>query len=99
FSFAWEQAGHPMRGQYLYAQRSHIPPLRAYPYDLKKEIQVLEQKIATSPNNANLYFALGDLLYFEAYWLSAAIPLYEKGLSLDSGNLAYHWRLYDLYLN
>ena len=61
------------------------------------EIKKREADLALHPNDPDRYFALGDLIYFEAYWQEAAVQLYKRGLALAPGRVDYHWRLAELY--
>jgi hypothetical protein len=82
----------------LYEDRAHSAFWSAYKGDFSKELTKLENQLQDSLSAKN-YFALADFLYFKSYWLSAAIPLIEKGLALDPKNSEYRWRLIDLYMN
>jgi hypothetical protein len=83
----------------IYGAHVGTPALPEYPYSLAAAIQVLEEKIRGAPRDAANHAALGDLYLFESNWLSKAIASYEKASALDPNNLAYRWRLMDLYLN
>jgi hypothetical protein len=88
----------PNVDQVIYA---HVgtPALHAYPYSLGAAIQSLEDKIRQAPHDPENLAALGDLYLFESNWISKAISSYEKASALAPQNLAYRWRLMDLYLN
>jgi hypothetical protein len=45
------------------------------------------------------YAELADLYLFEMNWQTRALELYEKAAALAPEELAYRWRLVDLYLN
>ncbi len=59
--------------------------------DLNAEIQRLEQRISQTPRDADAYFELGNLLYWECYWIKSAIDLIEQGLELNPDNEPYRW--------
>ncbi|HMK14964.1 MAG TPA: TPM domain-containing protein [Burkholderiales bacterium] len=83
----------------IYGDHAHTPALPEYPFSLAAEVQAREGKIREAPNNAAGYAALGDLYLFEMNWLTKSIALYEKAAALAPNELAYRWRLLDLYLN
>jgi hypothetical protein len=83
----------------IYGDHVDTPPLPAYPYSLAGAIQTQEDKIRAAPREAANHAALGDLYLFESNWLSRAIASYEKASALAPDDLAYRWRLMDLYLN
>lgn len=83
----------------IYGDHAHTPAAPAYPYSLTAEIQAREEKIRAEPRSAAHYAALGDLYLFEMNWLTKSIAMYEKAAALAPDELAYHWRLMDLYLN
>jgi len=58
-----------------------------------------EQRIRKAPDVAANYAQLGDLHLFEMNWLTPAVELYEKAIALAPSELAYRWRLMDMYLN
>ncbi len=89
----------PNMGGAIYGTHVGTPVLPAYPYSFTALIQAREDKIREAPHDAANYAALGDLYLFEANWLSKAISSYEKASALAPGDLAYRWRLMDLYLN
>ena len=80
---------------------SHVPTaaLPAYPFSLAEAVQAQEGKIREAPNDAASHAALADLYLFEMNWLTKAMPLYEKAAALAPNELAYRWRLMDVYLN
>ena len=73
--------------------------MRAYPYSLAAAIKMQEDRIREAPKEAANHAALGDLYLFESNWLSRAIASYEAASALSPDDLAYRWRLMDLYLN
>lgn len=83
----------------IYGDRARTPALPAYPHSLAAEIQAREDKIREAPQDAAAHAALGDLYLFETNWLTKSISMYEKASALAPNELAYHWRLMDLYLN
>ncbi|MDQ2949040.1 MAG: TPM domain-containing protein, partial [Acidobacteriota bacterium] len=82
----------------IFGTHSSTPAPPPYPFVLGAAVQSGEAKIRAAPTAGN-YAALGDLYLFEMNWLSRAVELYEKASALDPQELAYHWRLVDLYLN
>ena len=100
YAFAWKQRANPKEPAPIYPDgRVFTPALPDYPDDLTGRIHAAEKKIENEPNNAKHYFDLANILYFDCYWLTAAIPLFEKGLALEPDRMEYHWRLIDLYIN
>ena len=97
--FAWVESNHPDRDWILYNGRAKSRPLQSYAADFLRQVAELEKQIEKNPAVAENYFLLGDLIYFESYWLSAAIPLYEAGLKLKPDRADYRWRLIDVYAN
>ncbi len=83
----------------IYGAHVGTPALPEYPYSLAAAIRVLEDKIHEAPHDAANHAALGDLYLFESNWLSKAIASYERASALNPDDLAYRWRLMDLYLN
>jgi hypothetical protein len=83
----------------IYGAHLGTPPMPAYPYSLTAAIQAQEDRILKDPRDAANHAALGELYLFESNWLSKAIASYEKASSLAPDQLAYRWRLMDLYLN
>jgi hypothetical protein len=96
YSFAWEEAHHPLRNAILYGNRSHASPLIADSEKLLSDIEEAQVALHKNPKNAQKYFELADLFYFEMHWLGEAKTLVKEGLKLDPKNLAYNWRLLDL---
>lgn len=83
----------------IYATHVHTPPLAAYPSSLSDAVRSGEQKILGAPTVASNYAELADLYLFEMNWQTRALDLYEKASSLAPEEMAYRWRLVDLYLN
>jgi hypothetical protein len=100
YAFAWKQRASPTEPDPYYPDRRvFTPALPGYPDDLMGRIHAAEKRIQIEPNIAKHYFDLANILYFDCYWLTAAIPLYEKGLALEPNRMEYRWRLIDLYIN
>jgi len=89
----------PNMDRAIYAEHVGTPALAAYPYSLAAAIQTQEDKIQGTPRDAANHAALGDLYLFESNWLSKAIGSYQTASALAPDDLAYRWRLMDLYLN
>ncbi len=83
----------------IYGAHVGTPALLAYPYSFAAAVQRQEDKIREAPRDAANHAALGDLYLFESNWLSKAIASYEEASALAPEDLAYRWRLMDLYLN
>ena len=83
----------------VYGSRASTPRVAAYPFPLDQAVRDLEGRIAAHPADAAAYAALGDLYLFEMDWITRSIGMYEKAQALAPGDLAYRWRLVDLYLN
>jgi hypothetical protein len=83
----------------IYGTHVSTPPLPAYPFALNDAVQSGEAKILSVPGDAAGYAELAELYLFEMNWLTRAVELYEKASALAPQNLAYRWRLVDLYLN
>lgn len=83
-----------------------------FPLDrsLKKHIEKLEANIKAHPDDAENYFKLAEILFFENYWIKDALSTIHKGLELDPYNERYlrmaiffgskmpDYRFYDDYL-
>ncbi|HEY2781392.1 MAG TPA: TPM domain-containing protein [Steroidobacteraceae bacterium] len=82
----------------IYGTHAGTPELPAYPFALSSAVQAGEAKLLAAPTAAN-YAGLADLYLFEMNWLTRALELYEKASALAPQELAYRWRLVDLYLN
>jgi len=89
----------PNMDRAIYTEHAGTPALAAYPYSLAAAIQTQEVKIQGAPRDAANHAALGDLYLFESNWLSKAIGSYQTASALAPDDLAYRWRLMDLYLN
>jgi hypothetical protein len=83
----------------IYGSHVATPTLRDYPFALEEAVHADEAKILSAPGAAAGYAELADLYLFEMNWLIRALELYEKAAGLAPENLAYRWRLVDLYLN
>ena len=83
----------------VYGRYVGTPPVPADPAALAAAVAAGEAAIRAAPDVAANYAALGDLYLFEMDWTGPAIDLYEQALARAPSNLAYHWRLMDLYLN
>jgi TPM domain len=83
----------------IYGTHVRTPALPAYPFALNDAVQSGEAKILAAPGVAAGYAELADLYLFEMNWLTRAVELYEKASALAPQDLAYRWRLVDLYLN
>lgn len=78
--------------EYSYRKsRVNIPEVIPFPENLEDKIAKLEAAIERDPEDAETYFELATLLYFECYWIRAAIDLVEKGLEFDPDNVAARW--------
>ena len=89
----------PNMGYAIYGGYVGTPSLSPYPFSLASAVKIQEDKIRDAPSEAARQAALGDLYLFEANWISKAIASYEKASALNPEELAYRWRLMDLYLN
>lgn len=83
----------------VYGDHVRTPQLSVYPFALTAAVQAVETKIRAAPSVAANYAELADLYLFEMNWLTPAVDLYEKAAALSPDELAYRWRLVDLYLN
>lgn len=83
----------------VYSDRAPTPVPPAYPFALEAAVAALEERLRAEPGVAAHYAALGDLYLFEMNWLGRATELYERAAALAPNELAYRWRLFDLYLN
>jgi hypothetical protein len=83
--------------QTIYGNHVHTPKRPVYPFALGEAVKSLEDRVTV--DGAAGYAALGDLYLFEMNWITKAIAAYEKAEALEPGQLVYHWRLMDLYLN
>jgi hypothetical protein len=89
----------PNLDQAVYGTHVGTPAVRAYPFSLAEAVQAGEAKIRAAPVVAANYAELADLYFFEMNWLTRALDLYERAAALAPEDLAYRWRLVDLYLN
>jgi tetratricopeptide (TPR) repeat protein len=83
----------------IFSDHVRTPAPAAYPFSLSAAVQSGEAKIRAAPTVAGNYADLADLYFFEVNWLTQALDLYEKAAALAPDELAYRWRLVDLYLN
>ena len=83
----------------IYGSHVRTPTLPAYPFALEDAAQAGEAKILAAPAVAANYAELADIYLFEMNWQTRALELYEKASALAPEDLAYRWRLVDLYLN
>ena len=83
----------------IYGAHVGTPALPDYPFVLGAAVQAGEAKILAAPGAAANYAELADLYLFEMDWQARALELYEKASALAPQELAYRWRLMDLYLN
>ena len=83
----------------VYGDHVRTPTVSAYPFALGAAVQVGEARIRAVPSVAANYAELANLYLFEMNWLTPAVDLYEKAAALSPDELAYRWRLVDLYLN
>ena len=83
----------------IYGAHVRTPALPDYPFALGDAVQTGEAKILAKPGATDNYAELADLYLFEMNWQTRALELYEKAAALAPENLAYRWRLVDLYLN
>lgn len=94
-----------LRAEHLPGMESTIygaprtPTLPDYPFALADAVRAGEAKIQAAPGAAANYAELADVYLFEMNWQTRALDLYEKASSLAPQDLAYRWRLLDLYLN
>ncbi len=89
----------PNMDRVVYGDHVRTPTVPAYPYLIAAAVQAHEDRIREAPKDAARYAALGDLYLFETNWLAKSTALYEVASSLAPNELAYRWRLVDLYLN
>jgi len=83
----------------IYGSHVRTPALPAYPFALSDAVRAGEARILAAPGVATSYADLADLYLFEMNWQTRALELYEKASALAPEELAYRWRLVDLYLN
>ena len=98
--FAQLRAQHvPNMTAAIYGTHAQTPAARPYPFSLAAAVRDGEERIRKAPDVAANYAQLGDLYLFEMNWLTPAVELYEKAIALAPSELAYRWRLMDMYLN
>ncbi len=83
----------------IYGEHLTTPSPPADPNSLDALIRAREDQAGAAPQSAAAFAALGDIYLFESNWISKAIASYEKASALAPDELAYRWRLMDLYLN
>lgn len=83
----------------VYGDHVRTPKPSKYPFALTAAVQGGDARIGAAPSVAANYAGLADLYIFEMNWLTPAVDLYEKAAVLSPEELAYRWRLVDLYLN
>jgi hypothetical protein len=83
----------------MYGNHARAPTPSAYPFSIDAAVRAGEEEIRAEPDVAANYAKLGDLYLFEMNWLAPSIELHEKASALAPDELAYRWRLMDLYLN
>ena len=83
----------------IYPAQVGTPLAPPDPQALAAAVAAGEAAIRAAPDAAAGYADLADLYLFEMDWIGPAIRLYERAQALDPANLAYRWRLMDLYLN
>jgi tetratricopeptide (TPR) repeat protein len=91
--------GMPNANNTVYGRHVRTPTRPAYPFALPEAARALEERARVAPGDPAIRAALGDLYLFEMNWISKAIEWYEGAEALAPHELAYHWRLMDLYLN
>jgi tetratricopeptide (TPR) repeat protein len=99
FAFARTGGNHGEGRSALYEAMATAPALIPIPFDLKALIRRAEGDIYRNPADSSAYLRLAELLHFEAYWIEAAAPLYDKVLSMDPHRSELRWRLIDIYRN
>ncbi|MBC2604123.1 TPM domain-containing protein [Puniceicoccus vermicola] len=86
--FAWQP-------EFLEPEVPATPLPLAKEKSLVAEIERLETAIEKNPEDADNYFELADLFYFECYWIRDAMQLIEQGLEYDPRNNLYRKRYID----
>lgn len=71
--------------------RVPIPALLDSSMSITHRIRELESEIEMDPRNAQSYFDLASILYFECYWIRAAINAVERGLELSPDSVRERW--------
>ncbi len=86
---------HPWMFAYREVERKKstpkLPDLTPADANLAEEIARLEAEIQRDPTAAHHYFRLGEIFYWDCYWISQAFEIIEKGLEHDPRNLNAHW--------
>jgi hypothetical protein len=100
-NFPYAAAFAPAKGQpatvALYADRSAPPALSDSGSAIKKQVQQLQGRLASQPDDVDATLKLAEVLHFDLYWLEAAAPLYERVLQLAPDRNDIRWRLLDVY--
>nr|WP_295785286.1 TPM domain-containing protein [Rhodoferax sp.] len=100
-NFPYAAAFVPATGQpvtaALYADRSVPPALSEDGSAVKRQVQALQDRLATQPDDVDATLKLAEHLHFDLYWLEAAAPLYERVLQLAPDRNDIRWRLLDVY--
>lgn len=97
----WSKAISNLR-EYIIYGGLYSAPLSIYPQG--KRIDVLnqehpEKRLRTSGDKLwQLHKELGDIYYFEIYWISQAIYHYEQSIKANPWNVGLRWHLSNLYL-
>ncbi|MGJ8676391.1 MAG: TPM domain-containing protein [Akkermansiaceae bacterium] len=78
------------------SQYYRTPKLRSTEEDPYERIRQLQENVRLNPNDPNAYFELGEYLYFECYWIRAAIMTIEKGLVIDPENTERRFMVIDM---
>ena len=91
--------GLPNADRAIYGEHVATAPRPSYPFALAPRLKELEDRAGAAPSDAARRAELGDLYLFEMNWITKAIDWYEQAERLAPNELAYHWRLMDLYLN
>lgn len=90
---------HPQAKNSVYRNYVGLPKAPEYPYSLEKVVNEYEAKMQRNSKNPETFATLGELYLFEVNWLSKAVEMFQTAERLAPENLAYHWRLFDLYIN
>jgi TLP18.3/Psb32/MOLO-1 phosphatase superfamily protein len=99
FFGALRALGLPNMTTAIYGNHVRTPTPPIYPFSIAAAVQAAEHEIQAAPAVASNYARLGDLYLFEMNWTSRAIDAYQKASAIEPDDLAYRWRLMDLYLN
>lgn len=68
-----------------------LPDPIPFPQEIENKIEALQARIKKDPSQADNYFQLADILFWECYWIHSAIDTVEEGLKHDPDNVAYRW--------